>query len=177
MTAVSYLFGGVGILVNALIYQQEKGRRLLWYKFVSDLLWSLHYLLLGAWAGAAVAAVNLFRELFFLRQLRTGKENKGVLLLFLFLGEALTAATALLSDDPLRKWAGILVALAVLLSTYAFWKSVPRLSRVLALPISACMMTYDVLVSSPIGILNEILTVVSSLYGIFRCKERKTKNE
>lgn len=177
MITVSYIIGVIGIIVNALIYQQKNGKKLLLFKLASDIFWSLHYLLLGAYAGAAIAAVNIFRELLFLHQFKTGRSDKRFLILFLIIGEISTVISAVISESPMKKWASILIAIAVIVSTYAFWKSEPKLSRSLAIPVSACMMTYDILVGSPIGIINECITLASTFYGIYTKDIKHKRND
>ncbi|MBE5869624.1 MAG: YgjV family protein [Lachnospiraceae bacterium] len=52
-----------------MIYQQKSRKSLLIYKLSSNVLWMLHYLLLAAYSGAAIAGIGIFRELIFCRLL------------------------------------------------------------------------------------------------------------
>ena len=65
-------------------------------------------------------------------------------------------------------WFSVLPATASLLSVISFWQQKPRVSRLLALPISACMITYSIAVGSYAGIANEVFTISSTVIGIVR---------
>ena len=157
----SYVFGILGIVANVLVYQQKKGKKLLFYKLISDFLWAAHYSCLFAWSAAAVAVFGIFREFVFSNQDKKWAQSKLWLMFFLMCSGAVAVLT----------WKGvfsILPAMASALSVISFWRSDPKLSRRMAFPISGCMLTYDLTCSSYTGIANEILTLVSSVIGIIR---------
>jgi hypothetical protein len=161
MGVLIQLSGVLGISVNAIIYQQRKNKKLLFYKLISDFLWFLHYLLLGAHSGALVAAIGIFREMIFINQNKKSAKGKYWLLTFI----ACSILTSIFS------WKGLfslLPAIASAISVISFWKSNPKLTRILALVISSCMFTYDVACGSYMGIANEILTTTSAIFGILR---------
>jgi hypothetical protein len=158
---VVQLVGILAIAVNIIIYQQKKKNRLLLFKLISDFLWFLHYLLLGAYSGAAVAAIGIFRETVFINQDKKWAKGNYWLLIFI--------ACSIFSS--IFSWKGIfslLPAIASVLSVISFWRSNPKLTRFLALAISACMFTYDVICGSYMGMANEIFTTASAIFGILR---------
>lgn len=164
----AWIFGILGVIVNMMIFQQKDGKKLLIFKLLSDLLWSLHYLCIAAYSASLIAAVNIFRELVFIYQDKKGKKSNGFLIIFLCAGIVTAALT----------WNGfgsILPTLVAALSTFSFWQSNPKLSRRLAFPISGCMMTYDIISGSVIGIFNEGFAISSAIIGIIR--EKKTEKE
>lgn len=55
---------------------------------------------------------------------------------------------------------------ASLLPVVSFFLAVPKFSRWFALLISLCMGTYDVFAHSVMGIINEIIMVLSAIIGI-----------
>ena len=160
--------GALGIAANVIIYQQKSGKKLLWYKFISDIIWMLQYLSLNAISGAAVAMIGIIRETVFLNQHRKWAQSKAWLLLFLALSIASAIATW-------KNIFSVLPALASVLSVFSFWKNKPPLSRALAFPISISMFTYDIFCNSYMGIANEIFTLVSATVGIFRNKTKTKK--
>ena len=165
---LALVFGILGVIVNMLIYLQKSGMKLLIFKLLSDLFWSLHYLCIAAYSASLIAAVNIFRELIFMYQYKKGIKNNGFLIIFLLIGIVTAALT----------WNGlgsILPTLVAALSTFGFWRSDPKLSRRLAFPSSGCMITYDIISGSVIGIVNEALALTASVIGIIR--EKKTDKE
>ena len=160
------IFGALGVAANVIIYQQKSGKKLLFYKLVSDVLWMCHYLCLSALSGAAIAAIGIIRETVFLNQERKWAQGKIWLLLFVILSLISAVFTW---KSPFS----LLPAFASVLSVFSFWKNKPELARALAFPISGSMLTYDIFCSSYLGIANEIFTLGSAVVGIFRHKEKK----
>lgn len=162
---LALLFGALGIIANMLIYQQKTEKNLLLLKLISDIIWAIQYALLHAYGATATAMIAILRECVFLNQ-KKGEENNLWLVFFLFLAVCSAIFT----------WQGMMSILPVfgsILSIISFWKHIPSLSRGLAVPISVSMLTYDILCGSYAGILNEVLTLISSAIGIIRYSDHK----
>ncbi len=162
------IFGAFGVAANVIIYQQESGKKLLLWKLLSDILWMIQYLCLGAFSGAAIAAVGIIRETVFLNQSKKWAQGKGWLLLFL----VLSLVSAVFTWKSIFS---ILPAFASALSVFSFWKNKPTLARSLAFPISVSMLTYDIFCGSYLGIANEIFTLVSAFIGVLRNRKSETE--
>lgn len=167
---MAYFIGVLGIIANMLIYQQKSGKKLILYKLISDILWALHYALLSAYSGAAIAVIGIFREIVFYNQDKKWAKSKLWLVFFLLCSVVSAAITW-------KSAYSILPAFASVLSVIGFWRANPRLSRGLSFPISFAMLTYDVTCNSYTGIVNEIFTLISSVIGIIRYSKRSQKNE
>ena len=63
MNLVGQIIGFFGIGLNFFIFQQKDRKKLLMFKLISDFVWAAHYFMLNAYAGFAVAAIGVFREL------------------------------------------------------------------------------------------------------------------
>lgn len=158
---IAQLIGALGIGANVIIYQQKNSKRLLLFKLLSDVLWFAHYMLLGAYSGAAIAFIGIFREFVFMNQNKKWASGYWWLIFFMICSLGSSVLT----------WKNIfclLPAAASILSVISFWKNKPRLARYLALVISACMLTYDIVCGSYMGIANEIFTICSAVFGIVR---------
>lgn len=163
MNIYAWLSGILGITANVIIYQQKNGKQVLIYKLISDFIWAYHYYTLDAYSGMAVAMVGVLREIVFLTQ---QKNKVSKIWLIIFIGIAVICA--------FFTWKGvisILPAAASILSVISFWKANPEFTRIIAYPISICMLTYDIVYKSYTGITNEILTLISSTIGILRNKK------
>ena len=57
--------GILGILTNIIIYQQKTRKRLLIWKLISDVIWIMHYWLLGAYSAIAISVVAILRSIVF----------------------------------------------------------------------------------------------------------------
>ena len=62
------ILGVAGIIIAVILYQQKNRKSLLAYKLTLDLIWLVHYALIGAYSGAAVAAIAALRELVFVKR-------------------------------------------------------------------------------------------------------------
>ena len=171
MKTVGEIIGILGIAVNFLIYQQKNRNYLLWVKLLSDICWSLHYGLLGAYSGMWVCIIGATREISFILT-----ENKKQLRKYFLIVFALVAiTTSILSmKDPF----GVLPAFASLIAVFSYWQQSPNLTKILGLPISGIMITYDVMRLSTMGLINEILTLISIIVffvgAYFRKKNQET---
>ena len=132
MEIAAGIFGALGIVVNLMIYQQTTSRRVLLFKLLSDVVWAVQYLLLGAYTGFGIACIAVLRESVFYRVNR--KSRTGVAFLSLFTLTSLLCAVFTWSSA-----ASLLPAAASVISVFGFYFAIPRLSRMLALPISLCM--------------------------------------
>lgn len=167
MERIGKVVGYLAIAASVIIYQQRTRPRLLICKAISDALWITHYLLLGAYTGAAVTGVALVRELLFFKTDRKSKLGKLALMCFLCISIGCSVLTW-------STWFSVFALLGSLMSIVSFWVGEPKLSRRLVYPISACMLTYGVSNGSVAVLINEILVMLSSTYQILKY-DRKVK--
>ena len=171
MEIAAFIVGILGIILNLLIYQQNTSKRVLLVKLISNIAWAIQYLLLGAYTGVCVACIGIIRETTFINIDRKGK--KGVICLSLFVALSITCSIL-----TWKSVFSILPAIASIVSIFGFYFAIPKLSRILAIPIALCMGTYDVTVNSWIGIVNEIITIISAVGGIITMDiSKKTCNQ
>ena len=164
---IASLVGALGIGANVLIYQQKTGKNLLIYKLISDILWATHYLILGGFSAFAIACIGIVRESIFLNQKHKWAQSRIWLLVFVLLSLVSAALTW-------KTLMNLLPAIASVLSVFGFWRNNPTLSKILAFPISLCMLTYDLYIMSYMGIANEAFTLLSATISVIILL--KTKN-
>ena len=161
MIYLAWIFGIGGIVANILIFQQKNRKNLLRTKLLADISWTIHYIFLSAWSGAAVCGIGIIRESVFLQKPRKWANSPLWLILF-FLCSLVSAV--LTWKSPFS----ILPAVASMLSILSFWIGNPKLSRWLQIPISLSFFTYNVTVFSVTGIINELLTMISIAIAFWR---------
>ena len=161
-----YVVGALGIAANVIIYQQKSGKKLVFWKLISDVLWALQYIMLGAYSGAAIAVIGIFREIVFYNNDKKWARSRLWLLFFI-------CVSVLSGILTFKSVFSLLPMVASVLSILGFWRKSPSLSRVLAFPISASMLTYDIYAVSYMGIVNEVLTIISAVIGIIRYLKTK----
>lgn len=172
MELISKIFGFAGIVFAVIIYQQKTRKGLLLSKLISDVLWFFHYFCLGAYSGAAISVIGLVRELIFMNREKKWAKHWGWLVFFL----ALSAGSAVLTW---KNWFSLLPMVASMLAVVSFWIGKPRISRLISFPIAGSMLAYDISLTpiSVAGIVNELLTILSSVVGIIRYDIRKKVDE
>lgn len=166
MMLVGKIAGYIAIVASVLIYQQKTRKNLLISKAVTDVLWIIHYFLMGGYTGAAVTCVALVREVVFFRSDWRNKNSKLILAVFLCISAVCTALT----------WDGVFSIFAMLcsmLSIVSFWIGEPKVSRIMAFPISGCMLIYGVANGSVAVLINEVLVMISSVIGILQHDRKK----
>lgn len=166
MMLVGEIAGYIAIVASVLIYQQKTRKNLLISKAVTDVLWIIHYFLMGGYTGAAVTCVALVREVVFFRSDWRNKNSKLILVVFLCISAVCTALT----------WDGVFSIFAMLcsmLSIVSFWIGEPKVSRIMAFPISGCMLICGVANGSVAVLINEVLVMISSVIGILQHDRKK----
>lgn len=169
MDPLFYVGQGLGLLATALTalsYQMNRKRTLLGVQSAATLCTCLSYFFLGAYSGFALNIVCLVRNLafFFLKE--------GTRPMY----AATAVLTAAMVGVGIFSWQGplsllILVALAVNTVFLSFGK--PQLLRYSILGTSSMVLAYNVAVFTLGGILNEGISIVSSIVGIFRFRQGK----
>lgn len=161
---IGQFVGILGVIDSIIIYQQKTRKGLLISKLIGDVLWGASYFMLGSIGGGAVCVIAIFRELVFINR---GKHKwaDGIGWLFVFI--ALALSSIIYSWETDGAWC-IATAVASAISVYGFWNGSPKLSRILRFPISTCMLTYDIVFGALMAILNEALSLVSTVIGIVR---------
>ncbi len=175
MDILSWVLGGVAVLINMLIYQQKGRKNLLYYKLASDVVWALYYLSAFAYPAMAIAIIGIFREIVFVNKEKKWAKSKLWFVFFILISIVSASLTW-------KNTFSILPAAASILSVIGFWIGNPTVSRIMALPISGCMGIYDV--TNPAGVLylglvNEAMTVISVIvFAVHEAVKRaKQKDE
>ncbi|MBQ9915213.1 MAG: YgjV family protein [Clostridia bacterium] len=151
---VAHIFGFCGIIVNALIYQQNNRQKLLRTKLLSDILWAIHYASIFAWNGALTCCISTMREIVFMNKEKKWAKSKLWLVFFIL--------CAIIS--AILTWNGIISifpTIASVVSVFMFWIGDPRLTRLCQLPISSGFLLYNVYCMSYMGIVNECFSLLS----------------
>lgn len=168
MEIIAQLFGVGAMLSLFLIYQQKSRKNMITAKLCADICWVLHYFFLGGTAGMIPNLVGIFRELVFVH--RDKKWANSVLwpLLFIFINWGLGFST-------FHSAINILPIAASTFVTISLWIDNPKLSKGISVPVCVAFMIYDFYVRSYVGVINELVSILSIV--IFFIKERKQKDE
>ena len=152
----------VGILAmieSFFIFQVTDRRKMVLLKLVDDVLWIIHFVLIGGYTGALTTTVAIFREIIFFFR---GEKKWASSPLWAVGFSIVFAACAPLS------WTGIFSifpATASVISTWVFWMKRTETAKLLQVPSAVCTLVYTVVYSSYSGMLAQIIMLVS--IGLF----------
>ena len=167
MRTAAQVIGYIAVAENLLIYVSNRRGRILLFKFISDALWFLNYLLMGGFTGAALNAVAMTREaVFSVRDRYKWAGAKWIPALFLLL----TWVSPVLEwvRTGAFTWQPLLPALGSMIFVIGFYARNTKLTKVSSLFGNALWLTYAVLLYNWAGMVGNILMLISALIGIVR---------
>ncbi len=170
-TVLPQIFGALGMVCLYCSYQQTKRERLIACKLGSDVMWAVHYLLLGAVGGAIPNFVGIFRELVFINR-EKHKWARFPLWPVFFIAVNMGLALAKL-ETPLT----LLPICASAFVTVSLWLKNPRMTRIICAPVSLCFLIYDIFVGSWVGVINESIALISIVSSFVKNDIKKSSEE
>ncbi len=165
------ILGIIALCISYFIYTSKKRSTLITLKLICDVLWGLHYFLLGAWSGAILNVINMGRETVF--QLKTSRQwarSRIWVAVFISVGIAST----------LFSWQGpesLLPAVGSSISVIGLWCNDPKYIRVFSFPGITLWFVYSIIQGTPIGILSNAVTLFSIGVGLYRDFRRQPNSK
>lgn len=169
--AVAQVIGVLAVAVSCVIFLGRKRQHILLAKFTADVLWFLHYFMIGAYSGAALNVLAIGRESVFMNKEKKWASSKFWLVLFL----CLTVGSCLLT------WEGPISLLPMIGSCSAvvsFWCTKPIHIRLMAIPAQVLWLIYGIFhFSLPSFICNTfaLITIGIGLWQDTHGTKEKTK--
>ena len=164
------ILGAIGVLIYVIMYHSKNVNNVLQKKLGMDVIWALHYFLIGGYTGCATNVICCAREMVFMNNDKKIFKSRIWLVLFVIIN---WIAAVLM-------WKGLYCLLPALVSTlasYSFWQKNLTVARVIALVNNVLMFTYDVFVLSYMGMIGEALTFVSVISSLLISSHVLKKNE
>lgn len=158
---IAQIFGAIGILVFILLYQFNSMKSVLKTKMTMDVLWAVHYLLLGAYSAFSINLICLVKELVFFNDDK--KFFKSKLWLWIFIAFNLVSAVL--------TWKGyysVFPAIASSLATISFHQKNITVARVIGITNNVLMFAYDIFVGSYMGLIGETLAFVAVIFAMYK---------
>lgn len=153
------VLGAIGILIYVIMYHSKNVNNVLHKKFWMDIVWALHYFLIGGYTGCITNVICCAREAVFMNNDKKIFKSRLWLILFLVINWVSAALV----------WKGLycfLPALVSTLGTFSFWQKNMTVARVIALVNNVLMFTYDVYVLSYMGMIGEALVFLSVISAL-----------
>ncbi len=160
---IGQLFGGFAVVLGFLNYQVKTREKLLFIHLSTTICFSVHYMLIGAYAGMAMNLVGAVRNTVFFFVGKNGKVSRGYSIGFAIL----MAVMGIISWEA---WYSVLAVIALTVNSYAMSFSDPNNIRKSILITSPMVLVYDALARSYGGTVYETVAIISAVIGIVRYK-------
>jgi hypothetical protein len=163
---IPQIIGLLAVVTFLASYQQKRRRGIILLNTVSRCLYILQYILLGAFAGAALDVLGAVASVVAAKS-GTGFFRRHRLFVILLLDTAMVAAGLLLYEDIYS----LLPVAGVLLHTGAFWLTDEKKIRRVSLAGSPFWFVYNLHSQAYFSAVGDILTMISILVAMLRYRK------
>ncbi len=155
------IIGFCGAITYFLVFQQKRRKRILALSVAAAFFFVIHFILLGAYTGAAMNAIGVVRSLVY--YFNDKRFFKSKLWLALFIVVALTSCI-MTWDDAFS----LLPLFSMTTTSISFWLKNEKMIRVITLPTSPAWFIYNLHNGSIAGMATEVIVTSSLLISIIR---------
>lgn len=156
------VIGAIALIFIVLAWNAKNRKNIFILQSVNLAFFIVHYLLLSAYAGAAMCTVVLARNFVFMHK----TEKKWASHIAWLYGFIIVAIGVLIIFW--NGWVTILPVLGVVISMYAMWKDKPAQMRFFMLMSCIVWIPYTLIVQSWPGLFSQIIGVIGILVGMYR---------
>jgi len=154
--------GAIALVFIFLSWNAKERKNIFFLQSINLVFFTIHYLLLAAYAGAAMCVVVLARNFVFSRK---GEEKWASHPAWLYGFIALAIGFLLVLWDG---WITLFPIVGIIFGTYAMWNVRPADIRFFMLISALVWIPYVIFVGSYPGLLNQIVATVGILAGMYR---------
>ena len=160
MKVLAQAIGFIGMIFVFAAFQQKEKKRILLVQAAAGVVFTVHFILLGAFTGAVMNVIEVARNAAFCK--KGGKHQTRIF------AAAFMLAFSVLGVLTWQNWFSLLPIVAMNLSTLVFCMENPRHIRICYVPVSVGWLIYNVTAFSIAGILTESFCLLSILIALFR---------
>ena len=166
MDFIIQLIGFLGLAMSIAAFQFKKHRNIVLCKMSSELIFSIQYILLGAWTAAVLDFTSVIRNLLFCTLVKKNRSTTPVIIAF----GIFVVATGFATFDG---FLSLLPIGAKLLTTVSYGMKNERLLRFITLPSYIMWSIYNLYVGSIGGALGDTMTLASLLIAMYKFDFRR----
>ena len=155
----------IAVATGFISFQMKTSRGILSFQILTALLFSAHYILIGAMTAAALNFLAAIKCVFY--YIRNKRGSRSLLVPIFF--TVLVCITSLLTWDG---WYSLFIMTGLLINAVSLSLSNPQTIRKLTLVKSPLCLTYNICVLSSGGSIYEIATFISAIIGILKNKKK-----
>lgn len=178
MELFAQILGLVGMTMNLISFQLKEQKKLIRLQFFSSIVFTVHYLLLGATMGWILNGLGICRAFVFSNKEHAWARKNGWLPLFICAYVLVYVLTfTVLGKEPstYNLLLELLPAIGMTATTIGFYLENATKVRLLSLTNAPTWLVYNILSGSIGGALTEIFCLISVVVGIIRLDIKKLK--
>ncbi len=160
--------GFVALAASIIAFQFKKHGQIVFCKMTSEFIFSIQYILLGAWTAAVLDFISVIRNLLFCKLVKKNVSTLPVIIVF----GCFVIATGIFTYDGI---ASLLPIASKLLTTVSYGMKNEKLLRIITLPSCVFWIIYNVTVGSIAGVLTDSLALVSLLIAMYKFDIKKQR--
>lgn len=161
METAGHIIGFCALILIFLSYQLHDKKKLLLIQTVSTTLVCIQYILIGAYSGFALNIVCIIRNIIFYNRDKKFFSS----LFFPIFFACVIPLISLLSWDG---YYSIFIVIGLMINTICLGICSPQNLRIASLLCCTLIIIYNICARSYSGIVNETITIISSIIGIIR---------
>ena len=154
MVFIVQLIGFIGLALGVLAFQFKQHRHIVLCKMSSEVVFSLQYLMLGAWTAALLDFTSATRNLLFCALVKKGRSTAPLIYIF---GAFVVIVGIVTFDGPIS----LMLIAAKLLTTISYGMKNERLLRYITLPSCILWSIYNLYIGSLGGAIGDCLNLIS----------------
>ncbi len=158
--------GFIGLAFAVSSFQSRKLKGILLFQTLGNTAFVIHFVMLGAYTGAAINLLGAFRNMVFYNKEKAWASKK----IWLYFFAAVYIVSGIVSWKNIYS---LLPIIGVLMTTVAYWIRDAAVTRKLVVPASIFWLIYSIAVFSIPGIITEAFILVSVITAIIRYDIRK----
>ena len=164
---IGQVIGFVAMAIIVFSYQQRSHKNILAFQMVSGLLFTVHFLLIGAYTGCVSNLIGALRSLIYANR---GKNKFTDFKLWPVIFSVIFTVSGVLTWDNIFS---LFPIVAMIMSSVVLWIDSPKINRALSIPTSACWLVYNIPSGSISGVATEIFVLSSIIIGMIRLDRKK----
>lgn len=163
---IGQIIGLLAFACGIACFQSNDRKQILIWQLSGCVLWTAHFLILGAFSGAVLNAIAGLRAVVYINRGKRWADS--IVWLFVFIGVAVVST--LLTWEG---WFSLLPMTGIVVGTVAMRMKEPRMMRLLSLPSSPLWMVYEFITGSYAGLIGETFGMISIIVGMLRFDRKK----
>ena len=171
MLVVSQIIGIAAVGLYLMSYQLKKRRQIVWTTCISNALYVLQYILLGAYSGAVMDFLSTVSSFFAAKKNEEKLRRYAGVLAFsnLFIIAAAGVASAVIQRD----WIELIPVVGALLQTGGLWCDNEQTIRKFGLAGAPFWLVYNYISQSYAAALGSLIAIVSVIIAMVRYRQKK----